>query len=396
MLERLSIISTFPRRRSHFIFLLTVLWALFLVAVFVQAQPSVSIGTGPVVTPLYPEFAVASLPASPPTGTVVIVTDSATSGDCTTGGGSATAHCRWDGSAWAPIGAAASGEVTSPFQINNGVQNANFTVDGSGNLTVEQTGTDTFFEAGRVTVQSSSTNAFSVTNTPGSVIAFHADASNARIGVGGANPITTLDVQTGDVTIRNGTTPTRLDLYSTRTDASNFERLSLQAQSADSYLIESEAAGTGTIRDIGFIAAKIGVGTASPSVPFHVLRSDDTAQVFVEDTGTTAQDLLVLKNGGPSRIALQNTASSGEDTWRFNHASNGNFRITAAVGSTEMEIEQGGNVILDIGMALRETTTPPAGVTDQAILFAQDNGAGKTQLMVQFPTGAAQQISIEP
>jgi len=29
-------------------------------------------------------------------------------------------------------------------------------------------------------------------------------------------------------------------------------------------------------------------------------------------------------------------------------------------------------------------------------IFAQDNGAGKTQLMALFATGAAQQIAIEP
>jgi hypothetical protein len=31
-----------------------------------------------------------------------------------------------------------------------------------------------------------------------------------------------------------------------------------------------------------------------------------------------------------------------------------------------------------------------------AILYTVDNGAGKTRLMVLFPTGAAQQLSIEP
>jgi hypothetical protein len=35
-------------------------------------------------------------------------------------------------------------------------------------------------------------------------------------------------------------------------------------------------------------------------------------------------------------------------------------------------------------------------VADVVILFAEDNGAGKTKLMAQFPTGAAVQIAIEP
>lgn len=46
-------------------------------------------------------------------------------------------------------------------------------------------------------------------------------------------------------------------------------------------------------------------------------------------------------------------------------------------------------------LQLKEVTVAPTPVADAAILFAQDNGAGKTQLMVQFPTGAAIQLSIE-
>ena len=43
-----------------------------------------------------------------------------------------------------------------------------------------------------------------------------------------------------------------------------------------------------------------------------------------------------------------------------------------------------------------EMTAPTAPAANNAILFLQDNGAGKTQLMVLFPTGAAQQVAIEP
>lgn len=40
--------------------------------------------------------------------------------------------------------------------------------------------------------------------------------------------------------------------------------------------------------------------------------------------------------------------------------------------------------------------TAPGALTNEALVYAQDNGSGKTQLMVRFPTGSAQQISIEP
>lgn len=43
-----------------------------------------------------------------------------------------------------------------------------------------------------------------------------------------------------------------------------------------------------------------------------------------------------------------------------------------------------------------EQTAPAAGAVNTGRMFFQDNGAGKTQLMVIFNTGAAQQIAIQP
>ena len=45
---------------------------------------------------------------------------------------------------------------------------------------------------------------------------------------------------------------------------------------------------------------------------------------------------------------------------------------------------------------LTEMTAPAAGAANTARIYAVDNGAGKTQLMVIFASGAAQQIAIEP
>lgn len=43
-----------------------------------------------------------------------------------------------------------------------------------------------------------------------------------------------------------------------------------------------------------------------------------------------------------------------------------------------------------------EQTAPSAATANSVRIYAQDNGAGKTQLMAKFATGAAQQIAIEP
>lgn len=45
---------------------------------------------------------------------------------------------------------------------------------------------------------------------------------------------------------------------------------------------------------------------------------------------------------------------------------------------------------------LAEMTAPGVGASDTARIYAVDNGAGKTQLMVIFASGAAQQLAIQP
>jgi len=47
-------------------------------------------------------------------------------------------------------------------------------------------------------------------------------------------------------------------------------------------------------------------------------------------------------------------------------------------------------------MEMVEITAPAAGATNSARIFAEDNGAGKTRLMVRFATGAVQQLAIQP
>lgn len=47
-------------------------------------------------------------------------------------------------------------------------------------------------------------------------------------------------------------------------------------------------------------------------------------------------------------------------------------------------------------LPLTEMTAPSAAPANGVRIYAEDNGAGKTRLMAQFATGAAQQLAIEP
>ena len=55
------------------------------------------------------------------------------------------------------------------------------------------------------------------------------------------------------------------------------------------------------------------------------------------------------------------------------------------------------NILMGTGrFLLDERADPAAPSANQATLYARDNGSGKTQLVVRFPTGAIQAIATEP
>jgi hypothetical protein len=90
----------------------------------------------------------------------------------------------------------------------------------------------------------------------------------------------------------------------------------------------------------------VGFGTASPDASLHVLRSNASAQVFVEETsGTVAtRTLLNLTNNGGAGFSLVNSNSGQE--WRFD-TGGADFNITL-VGTGELaEIDTAGNMSID-------------------------------------------------
>ena len=59
------------------------------------------------------EFTVATRPAAPPVGWVIVVTDGLTGADCTVGAGASRALCRWTGAVWEPLGGGGGGSATA-------------------------------------------------------------------------------------------------------------------------------------------------------------------------------------------------------------------------------------------------------------------------------------------
>jgi len=107
-----------------------------------------------------------------------------------------------------------------------------------------------------------------------------------------------------------------------------------------------------------------------------------TGTVTAQDFEIPGDNFIRSSNGGAVASGFLLKGSTGEIIPYFG---------TAPFGSwTGAGLAVGGY------FAGTEQTAPAAPAANGYRIFAQDNGAGKTQLMVIFASGAAQQIAIEP
>lgn len=148
-------------------------------------------------------------------------------------------------------------------------------------------------------------------------------SSSGKVGFGTATPVLVTHARNGDTPGQrfeqdgsSGFAPQTWDLAGNEAnffvrDVTNGSRLPFRIRpGAPTSSIDIAATGN------------VGVGTASPTAPLHVRRSDGTAQALVEETsGTLAQrDMLRLVNNGNPRIALLNTNNNNE--WRISAGAN--------------------------------------------------------------------------
>jgi hypothetical protein len=110
---------------------------------------------------------------------------------------------------------------------------------------------------------------------------------------------------------------------------------------------------------------------------------------------TTAEDMSVSVNGdevfrfGSAGIATSLGGFAGGSPAAPSFALSPGA-ATIAVLSADVGVSAGAT------LEFIEMAAPAAPAANRARLYSRDNGAGKTQLMVIFPSGAAQQLAIEP
>jgi hypothetical protein len=168
-----------------------------------------------------------------------------------------------------------------------------------------------------------------------------------RVGFGTNTPVVELHVKDGDTpTLRleqdgsSGFTPQTWDVAGNETnffvrDATNGSTLPFRIRpgaSSNSLYIDPDD--------------NVGIGTANPSEPLHVKRSNGEAKVLIEETGATAgRDLLVLENDGQPRIRLSNTDAANAEEWLLEVVNPNGFGINrAGSGGRELQFSTDGRV----------------------------------------------------
>lgn len=101
--------------------------------------------------------------------------------------------------------------------------------------------------------------------------------------------------------------------------------------------------------------------------------------------GTTSQDSTILDD-----LSVGDDASVTDDLTVTGTTTSGDVAVTGPVNIT------GATAATGYIQQAEVATDVAAPAANKAVIYTRDNGSGKTQLVARFPTGAVQQIAIEP
>ena len=173
--------------------------------------------------------------------------------------------------------------------------------------------------------------------------------------------------------------------------------VTIGASATDTRYVNNYCTGTGTYSNSGTRTIVYGnVGTSGPVSNVGVLHDSLS---LTSKAGSAGEILTANANGsisGSWGIGI-NGAGAGQDVYVKFH--NAILAGSTSGGALRMKDAVGGNLWAAFGafgIELPEQTDPAAPASNLARLFVRDNGSGKTQLCVRFPTGAIQVISTEP
>lgn len=144
----------------------------------------------------------------------------------------------------------------------------------------------------------------------------------------------------------------------------------------------------------GTIAVKLGDTGIFPSFGMLDAKVSDceTALDVASDSGFNFIRLLVDSTTGDGTGWINSPSGLQTSTC---------VMVLAGDGVTSTSERSGlwafpGEVRIPDGIRFLERSDPSAPPANHAVLYSKDNGSGKTQLVVRFPTGAVQVIATEP
>jgi lysophospholipase L1-like esterase len=155
--------------------------------------------------------------------------------------------------------------------------------------------------------------------------------------------------------------------------------------------LPAAATGNGSIA-IGYHAGTLSTGQYNTLIGFQA----------ADNLTTGNYNIFIGHNIDANSVAGSNFMSIGNLIFGESVDGEGTTISSGTVGigvrptAAGPRLQVAGSIYSDTGFYGTEVTAPSAPAANGFRLFAQDNGAGKTQLMVLFATGAAQEIAIQP
>ncbi len=152
--------------------------------------------------------------------------------------------------------------------------------------------------------------------------------------------------------------------------------------------------GTVTGNILGLDVSGAETGNLSTRV-YNTNISSGTAHAFGEFRvgGASAGDpyvTFIVPSAAYWNVGVDNSDTDAF-VWAFKSAS------SVAFGTdNKLKLDTSGNITTTGYIDATEISAPAAPAANGARIYAEDNGSGKTRLMVRFASGAAQQIAIEP
>lgn len=105
-----------------------------------------------------------------------------------------------------------------------------------------------------------------------------------------------------------------------------------------------------------------------------------------------ARDSGIVYDAAADELTLQTKNSGGAPTDRIRVQAN----VAAPKAFFDLPVSVTGAIEHTSYLEGQETADPAAPAANRGRLYFRDNGAGKTQLAVRFPTGAVQVLATEP